>query len=910
MKILTLLLLLFLPLCAFGGNGDIDKLADTQQKSVVANKTSVLAKRFADLTYTPVKGQLFIDGVSANDIKHGYAGNTMVTATLASAAEQNPKLISELISVHDDGTYTVHFKGLGDISVDGKLPTFKGSPVFTHTPNGELWAAIIEKAYAQVKDAGYEATTDLNKRVALPERREVMSDIFGSRMKAYNGTKYDLSRVSKVTSIMLLKSFHSGMPSVAVAGGGMYSKIGSDQVYDYGLAPGHTYAVIDVKKQKKGQIKVRLYNPWGRIEPGIGVGADKKTTTAKKATAADGRNDGAFWISWSEFNAYFDWVTGPVYEAPLPAELANKAPVLDSKSDAQTSSPLSLKLTPKATKRFAFTWNDAPDETHYKLFEKPNKDSKFTEIAKLTANSTSYTHSVPLHKRMSAQYILEACNDAGCTPSTAVSVTDTWADAIGYIKASNTDKKDFFGAITTLSDDGNTLAVAAAGEDSFAKGINGNENDNSASDSGAVYVFSRHHNQWVQQAYIKASNAEAGDFFGHSIALSTNGKTLAVSAPAEDGGGKGIGVDGTDNSVAKSGAVYVFSLGRNNKWSQQAYIKASNTDKEDLFGGNIALSDDGNTLAVGALKEDSNAKGIKGNENDNSASNSGAVYVFSRHRNQWAQQAYIKASNVEAGDVFGSLALSGDGETLAVSATGEDSSGKGIGIDWADNSAAKSGAVYVFSLSRNNKWSQQTYIKASNTDKEDFFGTDIALSADGNTLAVTARGEDSSARGINGNQTDNSASNSGAAYVYTRRLGDWAQQAYIKASNTEASDNFGLTIALSADGYTMAVGATWEDSNANRINRDGMNDSKDFAGAAYVYTRSDGIWSQQAYIKASNTDTADFFGSSIALSMNGNTLAIGAIGEDSNAMGIEGDETDNSASAAGAVYIYTRRGSD
>ena len=104
---------------------------------------------------------------------------------------------------------------------------------------------------------------------------------------------------------------------------------------------------------------------------------------------------------------------------------------------------------------------------------------------------------------------------------------------------------------------------------------------------------------------------------------------------------------------------------------------------------------DGDTLAVGAIQEDSSATGINGDQADNSASDSGAVYVFTRDASGvWSQQAYVKASNTEARDFFGSVAV--DGDTLAVGANVEDSSATGIDGDQADNSAAGSGAAYVF----------------------------------------------------------------------------------------------------------------------------------------------------------------------------------------------------------------------
>ena len=112
----------------------------------------------------------------------------------------------------------------------------------------------------------------------------------------------------------------------------------------------------------------------------------------------------------------------------------------------------------------------------------------------------------------------------------------------------------------------------------------------------------------------------------------------------------------------------------------------------------------------------------------------------------------------------------------------------------------------------------------------------------------------------------------------------------------------------------MAVAANWEASNATGINGNQADNSIPQAGAVYIFTRNGGTWRQQAYLKASNTGEAgeagdgDQFGFSLALSDDGNTVAAGAIAEDSNATGINGNQADNSANSAGAVYVFARTG--
>ncbi|WP_245845080.1 FG-GAP repeat protein [Noviherbaspirillum humi] len=409
--------------------------------------------------------------------------------------------------------------------------------------------------------------------------------------------------------------------------------------------------------------------------------------------------------------------------------------------------------------------------------------------------------------------------------------------------------------------------------------------------------------------YFKGSNSKVGRF-GESAALSADGTTLAVGASSEFSSAIGINGDPTGSTtVSSSGAVYVF-LKNNGTWSQQAFIKASNPGDSDAFGSAIALSADGNTLAVGANKEDSVATGINGNQADNSASDSGAVYVFSRQNGNWIQQAYVKASNTPMGadQLFGnSVALSSDGDILAVGAPRESSLATGVNGNQNNSGATFSGAVYVFVRS-GSAWSQQAYIKASNTQASDSFGYSVALSSDGSTLAVGANGEDSSSTGINGDQANNGASDSGAVYVFVRAGSAWSQQAYLKASNTSADARFGDSVALSADGSTLAVGASLENSSATGINGDSSNNTSTYSGAVYVFTRSGGVWSQQAYIKASNTGAGDEFGASISLSSDGNTLAVSAYGEDSSATTLNGEQSSNAASASGAAYVFTRSG--
>ena len=404
---------------------------------------------------------------------------------------------------------------------------------------------------------------------------------------------------------------------------------------------------------------------------------------------------------------------------------------------------------------------------------------------------------------------------------------------------------------------------------------------------------------------------------GRGVALSGDGTTLAVGAPHEAAGPKGVNGNQRDNSVFDAGAVYVYTR-TGSGWTQQAYIKASNPQMSAGFGHFVALSDDGNTLAVSAYWESSNAKGINGNQQDESIPQAGAVYVFTRQARRGRSRRTSRrptparpgtADAFGEGDQFGfSLALSGDGATLAVGALTEDGGATGINGNQADNSAASAGAVYVFTRT-GRAWSQQAYVKPSNIDAGDLFGYAVALSRDGSVLAVGAFDEDGSARQVNG-PPDNRADGSGAAYVFTRAGATWSQQAYIKPSNSEAQDAFGVDVALSDDGAHAARrlagrGLPGDRRQPARLRQRLARRPVDGRRLRVRAQRHD--WSQQAFLKSSNTGPQRLVRARLALSGDGNVAAIGASVEDGGAKGING-RNDDAAIEAGAVYLFTRTG--
>ncbi|WP_395736406.1 beta strand repeat-containing protein [Prosthecobacter sp.] len=428
-----------------------------------------------------------------------------------------------------------------------------------------------------------------------------------------------------------------------------------------------------------------------------------------------------------------------------------------------------------------------------------------------------------------------------------------------YVKASNTGASDNFGKAVGIS--GNTVVVGAWDEDGTGLGVNPADN-NSGSNTGAAYVFVRSGSTWSQQAYLKSSTASSV-WFGIGVAI--DGDTVAVGAA--DGGG----------------AVHVFTRS-GTTWTFQQKVVSLNLGASDNFGQAVSLS--GDTMLVGAPNEDGSGTGINPTSNE-SSSNAGAAYAFVRSGSTWTQQAYIKASNTGSSDAFGSV-VSVSGNTAVVGAPAEDTAG------------TDAGSAYVFVRS-GSTWSQQAFLTGVNTAATDGFGNDVSIS--GETIVVGAPNEDGSGTGVNPT-TNELASNAGAAYVFIRSGTTWGQQAYLKASNSGTNDTFGTAVSISGD--TLVVGANGEDGSGTGVNPT-SNESASVAGAAYVFIRTNGNWSQQAYLKASNTGLGDNFG--LAVAVSGRTTVIGAQAEGGSGTGINPADN-NGASSSGAAYIFDGVGPD
>lgn len=661
----------------------------------------------------------------------------------------------------------------------------------------------------------------------------------------------------------------------------------------------------------------------------------------------------------------------------------------------------SVRVSASQIKTLRFEWSPVADATYYILKKNPDGISGYEQVGG-TITDTFVEETVGAHIQdwINAKYIVEACNASGCNSESDIAFTATeMLGTIGYIKSSAPDRGDSFGWSIAISGDGSTLAVGAPAEDSNATGINGDDTNNTSTNAGAVYVFTKNASgQWMQQAYVKASNTEQlyldsnrvlfNDRFGYRVSLSHDGNTLAVSALLEDSPSYGVNCN-QDNYEAFSygassdpslttiaaqnfnvGAVYMFER-TNAAWAQTAYIKprysvAQTSLSEGLrFGQTLALSGDGLTLAVGSPNDSlptgsivnfysnilsgsasslacleyyptsssssSSSSSLVSSSVSSGATTSaiggslsGAVYLYRKTDSGWTEDAYVRPSNSGVNDQFSySIDLSFDGNVLAVGAPYEDSISVSAPTENGcyrvkDNIAEVAdscknatgyldvGSAYIFTRNGND-WSQTHMLKPDVIYIQNYFGFSVALSGDASTLAVGALNDSAPALGLDSNPSDVSNANIGigAVWVYGANNGAWIREAFIKPEAQNQLKQFGGVLALSRTGDLLAVGAHNDDSLSVGINGDDGNADAIDSGAVFMYSRHNGVWAKTSYVKAPNTGAQDRFGQSISLSADGQTLAVGAPREQSNAKGIENaDQTNNELDASGAAYLY------
>jgi hypothetical protein len=332
-------------------------------------------------------------------------------------------------------------------------------------------------------------------------------------------------------------------------------------------------------------------------------------------------------------------------------------------------------------------------------------------------------------------------------------------------------------------------------------------------------------------------------------------KLLASDGETADVFGSDVAIDGDtavvgaayddDGAILSPGSAYVY-VRTGSGWLQQVKLTPSDAAANDHFGISVAI--DGDTIVVGA------------HDDDDTIVTSGSAYIFVRDGDVWSEQAKLNASDPAFQSYFG-YEVAVDGDTALIGARG------------SDMGANPNGAAYVYVRS-GTVWTQQAKLTADDAAAEDEFGISVSLSGD--TAIVGAYGD------------DDFGSNTGSAYVFTRTGVTWTQEAKLFGSQTDNGDRFGIAVAV--DGDTAVVGAY----NDETYPGDG---TVLFNGAAYVFSRDGGVWTEQTRLTTGNTHYGDSFGQPVAV--DGNTVVIGARGDDS---ACPGDISCNS----GAAYVFVR----
>ncbi|MEZ8827012.1 hypothetical protein AB6E04_21920, partial [Vibrio amylolyticus] len=412
-----------------------------------------------------------------------------------------------------------------------------------------------------------------------------------------------------------------------------------------------------------------------------------------------------------------------------------------------------------------------------------------------------------------------------------------------YLKASNAGEGDNFGEELALSGDGRVLAVGVQNEDS---GEVTTPEDDEMTDSGAVYIYRdlENNGRWTQTGYLKATTPVVNAYFGRSVSISQDGSRLAV---------------GADNS-----ATVLDYDETTERWSE-SYVATSSSNN---FGVDVALSAiGGKTLVVGSSSENT-------------------AYVYQELETGWEEKAQLTTASLDTDDQFGHyVVVSGDGSVIAISAPEEAS---GIVGDREDNSAPASGAIYTFRYNEAQAiWLEESssHLKLGTDEFVKFYCRAMVggLSLDGSVL-VGSCGAYNSDYAV-------------TVYRYNSALALWETSATLPKKSFTSKN-----VVLSGDGHTIA----YNEQHYPGINRD------QGIVLVYRYDAFNDVWNKRAAVTAANAEDRDYFGyadtayfrhTTIALSDDGNTLAVGAKEEDGSADGGL-TEFDNDAPDSGAVYVF------
>jgi hypothetical protein len=435
--------------------------------------------------------------------------------------------------------------------------------------------------------------------------------------------------------------------------------------------------------------------------------------------------------------------------------------------------------------------------------------------------------------------------NAGIITSINSSTTVTF---VGNLTGTATNVIGGIGSITQLSVSGVTTSSEFVGGGSDLRNLQGthlvsyssySESSNSSTSISGISTY-------IQTAILSGTlSTNFEDEFGYSVATSADGKTIVVGARRDE----------LSEDSLSSGVVYVFDR-NGNSFNQVGILTGTFTSTSDLFGSSVATSADGKTIIVGATSD--GLPGVDG---------TGLVYVFDRIGNSFNQVGILTGFNaIDAGDNFGvRVATSSDGKTIVVGASLDETTGSNTGL------------VYVFDRT-GNSFNQVGILNSGIfADASDLFGFSVATSSDGKTIVVGAPADDTA------------VIDTGLAYVFERNGNSFNQVGILTGSHSTVSeDQFGFSVAISADGKTIAVGAKDDEvPGANTA-----------TGVVYVYDRVINSFNQVGILTGTfSTQAGDRFGNYVAISADGKKIVVGAM-----------DDEIPSPNSSGAVYVFNRVG--
>jgi hypothetical protein len=523
---------------------------------------------------------------------------------------------------------------------------------------------------------------------------------------------------------------------------------------------------------------------------------------------------------------------------------------------SQTSAPAAPTLTAGAEfKGLRLDWDTVPGATWYQLEYRAHQTGAFVQPGDdfpATATSTHFSFPLHLYDWTYARYRLAACNFAGCSRSTEVSVSDLRRDAVGYFKASQSKEHALLGREVDLSSNGYNLVATAPGEVTI---------DGSTTDGGAVYLWQRRSNgTWFQRARLQALDHEVSDIGIQitearlTVATSGTGNTVAVGMPSYH--------REPDNGSEGEVDIFRFTGGA---WTRTRLPHGPSAHT----GQSVALSEDGYTLMVGTNGHNGGFEVFR---------NSSGVWRYLR---TWSRPVSGFTENCTF------TRLSRDFSTVADICT-------------EPVSATRPAREYVRVFSGTN-WSVRTDIDLNFPATGPFPppGTHydhsaLALDRTGDTVAVQF-----------GQPFFVNASPVGEVQVFKRAGASYAYVTTMAPGwwHGDFQEYFGNAIAFSGDGRTLAIGDITDSGMGSGPTAPPLDGEANPSGAAYVYRLTD-RWRLMNVVKPNVSRLTTLFGKALVLSETGKTLVIAADDEDSAANGLGGDWANTDRTDSGALFMY------